>query len=76
VLGGSVGLAPHTTIGKAARVAARSGVFGSVPAGETWGGYPARPRMQWMRQEATLARLTTSSDKGRTRTRRSEAKKP
>jgi UDP-3-O-[3-hydroxymyristoyl] glucosamine N-acyltransferase len=74
VLGGSVGLAPHVTIGKAARVAARSGVFGNIPAGETWGGYPARPRMQWMRQEATLSRLTTSSNKGRDRTRRSETK--
>src|ERR1700730_7413398 len=68
VLGGAVGLAPHVTIGKAARVAARSGVMGNIPAGETWGGYPARPRMQWMRQEATLSRLTTSSDKGRIRT--------
>jgi UDP-3-O-[3-hydroxymyristoyl] glucosamine N-acyltransferase len=76
LLGGSVGLAPHVTIGKGARVAARSGVMGSVPAGETWGGYPARPRMQWMRQEATLSRLTTSSDKGRIRTARNEANKP
>jgi UDP-3-O-[3-hydroxymyristoyl] glucosamine N-acyltransferase len=75
VLGGSVGLAPHVTIGSRARVAARSGVFGDIPAGETWGGYPARPRMQWMRQEATLSRLTTSSDKGRIRTKRSEDKK-
>jgi UDP-3-O-[3-hydroxymyristoyl] glucosamine N-acyltransferase len=76
VLGGSVGLAPHVTIGRGARVAARSGVMGNVPAGETWGGYPARPRMQWMRTEATLSRLTTSSDKGRSRTKRSEANKP
>ena len=76
VLGGSAGLAPHVTIGKGARVAARSGVMGNVPAGETWGGYPARPRMQWMRTEATLSRLTTSSDKGRIRSKRSEAKKP
>ena len=57
VLGGSVGLAPHVTIGRGARVAARSGVMHDVPAGETWGGYPAKTRMQWMRQEATLARL-------------------
>jgi UDP-3-O-[3-hydroxymyristoyl] glucosamine N-acyltransferase len=34
-----------------------------VPPGETWGGYPAKPRMQWMRQQATLARLTASGDK-------------
>ena len=63
VLGGAVGLAPHVTIGRGARVAARSGVMNDVPPGETWGGYPARPRMQWMRQQATLARLTTSGDK-------------
>jgi UDP-3-O-[3-hydroxymyristoyl] glucosamine N-acyltransferase len=63
VLGGAVGLAPHVTIGRGGRVAARSGVMTDVPPGETWGGYPARPRMQWMRQQATLARLTTSGDK-------------
>src|ERR1700731_1260491 len=68
VLGGAVGLAPHVTIGRGARVAARSGVMTDVPPGETWGGYPARPRMQWMRQQATLARLsTTSGDKTSTR---------
>lgn len=74
VLGGSVGLAPHVTIGKGARVAARSGVMGSIPAGETWGGYPARPRMQWMRQEAKMARLAGFGDKGATRAKRSEGK--
>jgi UDP-3-O-[3-hydroxymyristoyl] glucosamine N-acyltransferase len=63
VLGGAVGLAPHVTIGRGARVAARSGVMNDVPPGETWGGYPARPRMQWMRQQAMLARLTTSGDR-------------
>ena len=63
VLGGAVGLAPHVTIGRGGRVAARSGVMNDVPAGETWGGYPAQPRMQWMRQQAMLARLTTSGDK-------------
>jgi len=63
VLGGAVGLAPHVTIGRGGRVAARSGVMNDVPPGETWGGYPAKPRMQWMRQQATLARLTASSDK-------------
>ena len=63
VLGGAVGLAPHVTIGRGARVAARSGVMNDVPPGETWGGYPARPRIQWIRQQATLARLTTSGDK-------------
>jgi UDP-3-O-[3-hydroxymyristoyl] glucosamine N-acyltransferase len=63
VLGGAVGLAPHVTIGNGARVAARSGVMNDVPPNETWGGYPARPRMQWMRQQAMLARLAASGDK-------------
>ena len=69
VLGGSVGLAPHVTIGRGARVAARSGVMHNIPDGETWGGYPARPRLQWMRQEATIARLA-GGDKSRARGKR------
>jgi UDP-3-O-[3-hydroxymyristoyl] glucosamine N-acyltransferase len=60
VLGGSVGLAPHVTIGRGARVAARSGIMHDVPAGETWGGYPAKPSRQWMREVSTLARLSAS----------------
>ena len=66
VLGGAVGLAPHVTIGRGGRVAARSGVMNDVPPGETWGGYPARLRIQWMRQQATLARLTSSNGKAGT----------
>ena len=63
MLGGAVGLAPHVTIGKGGRVAARSGLMHDVPPGETWGGYPAVPSRQWMRQQATLARLATSGKK-------------
>jgi UDP-3-O-[3-hydroxymyristoyl] glucosamine N-acyltransferase len=61
-LGGRVAIASHVTIGKGGRVAGGSGVMNNVPPGKTWGGYPARPRMQWMRQLATLARLTRSDD--------------
>src|ERR1700747_934652 len=57
VLGGSVGLAPHVTIGRGAKVAARSGIMHDVPPGETWGGYPAKPSKQWMGAVATLGRL-------------------
>jgi UDP-3-O-[3-hydroxymyristoyl] glucosamine N-acyltransferase len=38
-------------------VAARSGIMHDVPPGETWGGYPAKPSKQWMREVATLGRL-------------------
>ncbi len=62
-LGGSVGLAPHVTIGRGAQVAARSGVMNDVPPGEIWGGYPAKPRKQWMRQQAVLSRLTKAGGK-------------
>jgi UDP-3-O-[3-hydroxymyristoyl] glucosamine N-acyltransferase len=62
-LGGSVGLAPHVTIGRGAQVAARSGVMNDVPPGEIWGGYPAAPRKQWMRQQAVLARLAVPGAK-------------
>jgi UDP-3-O-[3-hydroxymyristoyl] glucosamine N-acyltransferase len=56
-LGGRVGLADHLTVGDGARLAANAGVIGNVPAGATWAGFPARPRMQWLREMATLARL-------------------
>jgi UDP-3-O-[3-hydroxymyristoyl] glucosamine N-acyltransferase len=63
MLGGSVGIAPHITIGKCAMLAARSGVISDVPPGETWGGYPARPWRQWLRQQARLSRLDTPGAK-------------
>ncbi|MEW6449021.1 MAG: UDP-3-O-(3-hydroxymyristoyl)glucosamine N-acyltransferase [Pseudomonadota bacterium] len=63
ILAGSVGVAPHAVIRKGAILAARSGVFGEVPAGETWGGYPARPRMRWLREQAALGRLISPKGK-------------
>lgn len=56
VIGGAVGIADHVTIGPRAAIAAKSGVFGDVPAGETWGGYPARPHRQFLRAMAELYR--------------------
>ena len=55
-LGGRVGIADHLSIGPGARLAAAAGVMRNVPAGQTWGGYPARPLPIWMRQTAWLAR--------------------
>lgn len=52
--GGRAGVADHLTIGQGARIAAAGGVMGNVPAGESWGGYPARPVRSWMRQTAWL----------------------
>ena len=59
LLGGAVGIAPHFTIGKGAKLAARAGVMSDVPAGEFFGGYPAIPRRRWLRQQVMLEKLTT-----------------
>ena len=57
MLGGRVGIADHITVGPGARLAAAAGVMKDVPAGESWGGFPARPVIRWMRETATLSRL-------------------
>jgi UDP-3-O-[3-hydroxymyristoyl] glucosamine N-acyltransferase len=54
--GGRAGVADHLTIGAGARISAAAGVIQDVPADETWGGYPARPIRQWMRETAWLRR--------------------
>jgi UDP-3-O-[3-hydroxymyristoyl] glucosamine N-acyltransferase len=48
-LGGSVGIGDHITLGDGATLAGGSGVTKSVPAGETWAGYPAEPYRKWVR---------------------------
>ena len=58
ILAGQVGLSGHLTIGKGARLGAQAGVFGDVPAGETWSGYPARPHKEALRAYAALFRLS------------------
>lgn len=57
ILAGQVGVAGHVTIGAQARIAAQAGVISSVPAGETWGGYPARPHKDSLRAQAALGKL-------------------
>jgi UDP-3-O-[3-hydroxymyristoyl] glucosamine N-acyltransferase len=48
----------HIRIGTGAQIAGNSGVTSSIPAGERWGGTPARPVMIWARETALLKRLT------------------
>jgi UDP-3-O-[3-hydroxymyristoyl] glucosamine N-acyltransferase len=54
--GGRAGVADHVIIGDGARIGAAAGVMKNIPAGETWGGFPAKPIRQWMREAAWLAR--------------------
>lgn len=58
VIGGQAGFQGHHTIGKGARVGAQSGVFGDIPPGETWSGYPARPHRESLKAQAALFRLS------------------
>jgi UDP-3-O-[3-hydroxymyristoyl] glucosamine N-acyltransferase len=60
--GGRAGVADHLNIGTGARIAAAAGVMKDVPAGETWGGLPARPMRQWLRETAWLTRQTAGKE--------------
>ena len=63
MLGGNAGIADHLTIGDEARIAAKGGVISDVPAGETWGGYPARPAREWLKGMAAVARAARQGAK-------------
>jgi len=54
MLGGRVGIADHVTLGEGVSLAASAGLFRDVGPGETWGGTPAKPIRQWMREVAWL----------------------
>jgi UDP-3-O-[3-hydroxymyristoyl] glucosamine N-acyltransferase len=57
ILAGHVGVTDHLTIGDGARVAAKSAIFGDVPAGGVMSGHPARANRQFLRAQAALYRL-------------------
>lgn len=57
MIAGGVGIADHLKIGDGAQLAARSGFMHDVPAGEVWGGYPAKPMAQAFREMTVLSRL-------------------
>jgi UDP-3-O-[3-hydroxymyristoyl] glucosamine N-acyltransferase len=60
--GGRAGVADHVTIGDGARIGASAGVLRDVPAGETWGGFPAKPVRQWMREVAWVTRRASRKE--------------
>lgn len=60
MLGGKTGIADHITIGEDAIIYAGSGVIQDVPPGTHWMGYPARPRMEFLRELAVVKQLAES----------------
>lgn len=56
VFGGRVAVLDHAVIGDDAVLASGSNVLADVPAGETWGGVPAIPHKQHLKQIAWLRR--------------------
>jgi len=57
-LGGRVGVADHVHIGEGAQLGAGAGLLRDVPAGETWGGFPARPLKDWQRELIWVSKQT------------------
>jgi UDP-3-O-[3-hydroxymyristoyl] glucosamine N-acyltransferase len=57
VVGGKVGFADHVTIGAGARFAGLSGITRDLPGGQDYGGIPARPVKEWIRELALLSKL-------------------
>jgi UDP-3-O-[3-hydroxymyristoyl] glucosamine N-acyltransferase len=62
VLAGQVGVNGHITIGDGARVAAKSAVAHSIPAGEDMMGLPAVSIKEWMRTYGNIRRLSKLRD--------------
>jgi UDP-3-O-[3-hydroxymyristoyl] glucosamine N-acyltransferase len=63
VLGPRTGIIPHVTVGKGAMLASRSTVYNDVPDGSVWGGFPAKPKRQWIREVLALRRLAARGPK-------------
>ncbi|MEZ6017802.1 MAG: UDP-3-O-(3-hydroxymyristoyl)glucosamine N-acyltransferase [Planctomycetota bacterium] len=57
IVAGQAGIAGHLEVGAGARIGGGAGVITNVPGGTDWFGYPARPRIQAMRNANELDRL-------------------
>lgn len=57
VMAGKSSLSGHLHIGTGVMIAGASNVANDIPAGEKWGGTPARPMKEWIREVHTLKAL-------------------
>lgn len=63
MIGGASGINGHITIGDGVQIAAMSGVVGDIPPGERYGGIPARPMRDFLRDIAEMAMRSSARDK-------------
>lgn len=63
MIGGAAAVNGHITIGDRAQIAAMSGVAADVPAGERYGGIPARPMRDFLRDMAEIASRSMARQK-------------
>ena len=61
--GGQAGLAGHLKIGSGVKIAAQSGIMRDIPEAGEYMGTPALPMKQFMRQVATLNKMSRRSSK-------------
>lgn len=63
-IGGQTGVNGHIEIGSGAKIAAMSGVAADVPPGQIYGGVPARPYKDFMRDMGEILLRSRSGKKG------------
>ena len=63
-IGGAAAIKGHITIGDGAQIAAFSGVLTDIPAGQQYGGIPARPFRNFMRDVAEIMQKSDHKSKG------------
>ncbi|WP_119259220.1 UDP-3-O-(3-hydroxymyristoyl)glucosamine N-acyltransferase [Shinella zoogloeoides] len=64
MIGGASGINGHISIGDGVQIAAMSGVVGDIPPGEKYGGIPARPMRDFLRDVAEMAMRANAREKG------------
>ncbi|EJC79161.1 UDP-3-O-(3-hydroxymyristoyl) glucosamine N-acyltransferase [Rhizobium leguminosarum bv. trifolii WSM2297] len=62
-IGGQAGIKGHVTIGDGVQIAAKSGIMTDLPAGGQYGGVPARPLKDYLREAAQLVSKTKQREK-------------
>ena len=65
-IGGHTVVDNHVRVGDGAQIAGISAVNRDVPPGERWGGIPAQPAKQWMRDLLSMRRLARQEQAERT----------